>query len=131
MKPGTRIDRYEVEGTLGSGGMAVVYAVKHVVLGTHHALKVLTIQSQSLRERLLREGRLQGTLRHPNVVGVTDVVDADGVLGLVLERVDGPSLDQWLARGRPSVEDADRIGRGLLAGLEAAHRHGLVHRDLK
>lgn len=128
---GARVDRWQVESVVGQGGMAVVYAVRHVVLGTRHALKVLSVHNAALVERMLREGRLQGAIRHTNVVGVMDFVDVDGAPGLVLELVDGPSLEEWLARGRPAMEVIDRIGRGLLSGLEAAHRHGLVHRDLK
>jgi len=128
---GTRVDRYQVEAMLGRGGMAVVYRVRHEHLGTAHALKILTIPSPSVRSRLLTEGRVQASLRHPNIVAVTDVVEVDGAPGLVLDFVAGPALDTLLARQRLTLEQADRIARDILAGVAHAHRAGLVHRDLK
>ncbi len=67
LAPGTTVDRYTVEARLGEGGMAVVYRVRHNSLGSVHALKVLSGSMSSVRERLLQEGRLQASLRHPNV----------------------------------------------------------------
>ena len=132
LDPGTRVDRYEVEGPLGSGGMAVVYRVRHVELDTVHALKVINTDDDELRERLLREGRAQGRVRHPAVLAVTDLVDVDGFPGLVLEFVaGGRSLADLLRRGPPSLDEARRLGRALIEGVAAAHRQGLVHRDLK
>ncbi len=128
---GDRIDRYVVEGLLGEGGMAVVYRVRHVDLGSAHALKVLLNARPGVVERLLREGRAQGTLRHPNVVAVTDVVRIDGLPGLVMEYVDGADLGLWLRRHRPSLAEIDCIARDVLEGVAAAHRAGIVHRDLK
>ena len=62
---GAVLDRYTIESPLGEGGMAVVYKVRHNQLGTWHALKILTLSSRSIRERLLQEGRVQAALRHP------------------------------------------------------------------
>ena len=78
---GTIIERYVVEEILGAGGTAMVYLVRHRALGTRHALKVLTLSSSAIRERMLREGQVQAALKHPNVVAVTDVVDIDGPPG--------------------------------------------------
>ena len=93
LEPGREVDRYVVQGLLGEGGMAEVYRVRHATLGTLHALKVLTIRSRSVRERLVLEGRVQATLRHPNVVAVTDVLVIDGAPGLLMEFIEGPALD--------------------------------------
>jgi serine/threonine protein kinase len=123
-------ERYVVEALLGQGGMAVVYRVRHRTLGTVHALKLVGVTSASARERLLREGRLQGQLQHPNVVGVTDQLEVQGVPALVLELVDGPSLAQLVGTAL-SVAQVDALGAGILAGVAAAHANGLVHRDLK
>ncbi|MBN2797661.1 MAG: serine/threonine protein kinase [Deltaproteobacteria bacterium] len=131
LQPGEVIDRYTVEGVLGEGGMAVVYRVRHNQLGSLHALKVLTLSGRSIRERLLQEGRLQASLRHPNVVSVTDVIDVDGAPGLVMEFVDGPPLDVWLQQQRPSLEEVERIFRAIAGAVGHAHAQGLVHRDLK
>ena len=116
---------------LGQGGMAEVYKVRHAQLESLHALKLLTIRAASVRDRLLQEGRVQASLRHPNAVAVTDVLEVDGSPALVMEFVDGPSLEAWLAEERPPLEEAERIFRGIVAAVAAAHQLGLVHRDLK
>ncbi|MEQ1505830.1 MAG: serine/threonine-protein kinase, partial [Myxococcota bacterium] len=131
LEPGTRVDRYVVEGLLGSGAMADVYAVRHVTLGAPMALKILRLRAPQLVGRMVREGRAQARLQHPNVVAVVDLFEIDGAPGLLMERVDGPTLAQALAAGPLPVERVERIARGLMAGLDAAHRLGVVHRDLK
>ncbi|MEZ4323015.1 MAG: serine/threonine-protein kinase [Myxococcota bacterium] len=131
LAPGTVVERYTVDGVLGRGGMAVVYRVRHNQLGSAHAMKVLTLPTPSVRKRLLQEGRVQSALRHPNVVAVTDVVDVEGVPALVMEYVRGPSLSDFLASCRPTRQQADALADGILAGVQAAHAAGLVHRDLK
>ncbi len=133
---GRVVDRYTVEKELGSGGMAQVFRVRHNTLGTLHALKVLKVQNPSVRDRLVQEGRLQASLRHPNIVAVTDVISVDGAPGLLMEFVAGPSLDVWLddlsVRGEaPTLPEAERLFRGIVAGVARAHKHGLIHRDLK
>ncbi len=128
---GSRVDRYVVLRWIGAGAMAAVYLVRHEQLGTLHALKVVGVPGHELRRRLLQEGRLQGKLRHPNVVAVSDLVDVDGHPGLVMEYVDGPTLEELLEGGRLTQPQVEDLATGLLAGVAAAHRHGLVHRDLK
>ncbi|MCB9677217.1 MAG: serine/threonine protein kinase [Alphaproteobacteria bacterium] len=132
LSAGTLIsDRYTVEEVIGEGGMAVVYRARHAQLGTLHALKVLSLTSRAVRERLLQEGRVQARLRHPNIVAVTDVIEVNGQPGLVMELVEGPSLDDLVKQQKLTIEQADAIGRGVLAGVAHAHAHGLIHRDLK
>lgn len=131
LNEGSRIDRYVVQSVLGEGGMAVVYRVVHHRLGSPHAMKVLKLPTHAVQERLLQEGRLQARLRHPNIVAVTDVVDVRGAPGLVMELVEGPSLDRVLARGPLTRAQIDVVAQGVLTGVAAAHAAGLVHRDLK
>ncbi|MBW1879454.1 MAG: serine/threonine protein kinase [Deltaproteobacteria bacterium] len=131
LRIGQTIERFAVEDYLGHGGMAVVYRVRHLQLGSLHALKILTVPRPSVRERLLKEGRTQAALRHPNLVAVTDVIDVGGSPALVMEYVDGPTMERWLARFRPTLAEALAIARGICAGVGEAHHHGLVHRDLK
>jgi hypothetical protein len=131
LAPGTRIDRYLVEDVLGEGGLAVVYKVRHESLGSVHALKVLTVASPELKERLQQEGRIQAQLRHTNVVAVTDVVQWGDQPVLVLEFVEGPNLEAFIAERRPSIQQADALARGILDGVVAAHARQLIHRDLK
>ncbi|MBW2257479.1 MAG: protein kinase, partial [Deltaproteobacteria bacterium] len=129
--PGTAIDRYTVEAPIGRGGMAVVYRVRHNQLGSVHALKVLTLPTDTIRARLLQEGRIQSQFNHPNLVNVTDVVEVEGSPGLVMEYVDGPTLAQFLDGRRLALAQIDHLARGILEGAAAAHEHGLIHRDLK
>ncbi len=130
---GTRVgERYEVEGHLGRGGMGSVYQVRDLRTGHSHALKVLPRVDDALRQRLLREGRLQGRLDHPGVVRVLDGIDVDGHPGLVLELVPGGrTLADRLAEGPLSEEELAPLVEGLFDAVETAHAHGLVHRDLK
>ena len=128
---GTVVDRYVVDQVLGEGGMAVVYLCNHTQLGTQHALKVLTISSRAIRERLVQEGQVQAQLRHPNIVAVTDIVMINGAPGLVMEYIDGPSVDDLLEDRTLSYEQVDVLAEGILTGVAHAHAQGLVHRDLK
>lgn len=133
LEPGTDVGggRYQVEALLGQGGMASVYRVRHAQLGTPLALKVLSSASLEQRDRLLREGRAQASLRHTNIVSVVDVIEIDGLAALVMEYIDGPDLAHVLKRRRLTAEQADDLMRGILAGVAAAHDQGFVHRDLK
>jgi eukaryotic-like serine/threonine-protein kinase len=131
LQQGSIVDRFTVEALIGEGGMAMVFRVRHNVLGTHHALKVLTLTSPQIRARLEREGQLQASMRHPNVVAVTDVLEIGGSTALVLELIDGPPLDAVLRARRLTLEEIDLLVPGILAGVAAAHHHGYVHRDLK
>jgi hypothetical protein len=128
---GTVIDRWRVEAEIGRGGMARVYRVRHNTLDRVMALKVLSVQSAELRERLLREGRLQARLEHPNLVAVRDVLALPEGPGLLMDLVDGPNLDGWVTAEHPDAAERERVFREILAGVDHAHAHGVVHRDLK
>ncbi|MCA9489475.1 MAG: serine/threonine protein kinase, partial [Myxococcales bacterium] len=128
---GTRIDRYVVLDVIGQGGMAVVYRVRHESLGSLHALKVVGVPSRSIMQRLLAEGKAQARVRHRNIVAVHDVIEVDGSPGLVMEYVNGPSLDGLIHHVQLDLVTIDRVGRALLRGVQAAHDAGLIHRDLK
>ncbi len=131
LDPGRTVDRYVVLEILGAGGTAMVYLVRHNALGTLHALKVLTLHSAAIRDRMLREGKAQAALNHPNVVAVTDVIDIEGQPGLLMEHIVGPSLERALSKYKLTMGDAEILFQGILAGVRAAHGAGLVHRDLK
>ena len=92
---------------------------------------MLAITSPKIIGRLLREGRVQANLRHPNIVAVTDVLPVQGAPALVMEYVDGPALDTWLADHAPTLPEGLWLFRGILRGMAAAHDRGVVHRDLK
>lgn len=136
MEPGDLIDRYRIERLIGHGGMAAVYEVRHTVLGNAFALKVLDprlAEDPDIRDRFLGEGRIQAQLQHDHIVRVLDVVALPGIAGLVMELVEGESLDARLAAaGRPLT--LDEILAIMLPVTEAvgyAHTRGVVHRDLK
>ena len=128
---GDEVDRYEIVGLLGEGGMASVYLVRHRLLGSEHVLKVLSLSGKGLAERLMDEGRVQAALRHPNVVEVTDVVLTHGAPGLIMRYVRGPSLDALLDERRLTLDEVRLLVPRILAGVRAAHELGFVHRDLK
>jgi len=125
-------ERYEVERLLGEGGLARVYQVRHLQLGTRYALKQLSVSRKGLQTRLLREGRIQAQLQHPNVVRVLDVLDVNGQPSLIMEYVEGISLEELIRTEAPLTADlALPLFGQILAGVAAAHNAGVLHRDLK
>ena len=126
-------DRYQVEALLGSGGLADVYRVRHLALGSLHALKVLSWDRASVDRRLLLEGRIQAQLRHPNIVAVTDVLRVEGKAALLLDYVDGPTMEDYLDQLESPLEldQAMELFAGILAAVVRAHDAGVLHRDLK
>ncbi|MEM6926182.1 MAG: serine/threonine-protein kinase, partial [Myxococcota bacterium] len=131
LEPGRQLDRYRVEDKIGEGGFSVVYKVHHLALERDFALKLLKVDRSDLHERLLQEGRVQAKLAHPNVVAVRDVIEVDGVPGLILDWVEDGSLSRLLDHHRLTHHEIDRLAQGILEGVVAAHELGLVHRDLK
>lgn len=138
-QPGDIVGQYKVERVLGKGGMGVVYLAKHTALKKEFALKVLPAllaQDQSFVARFKREGQMVGRLKHNHIVNVTDFGESDGKLYLVLEYVNGGSLEEWFEKHRKPgggvpPADAQRMLDQILQGLQHAHEAGLVHRDLK
>jgi serine/threonine protein kinase len=131
LSAGTVIERYRVESLLGAGGHGEVWKVRHTTLGQAMALKVIRTSSAALNDRLIQEGRLQAALRHPNLLAVQDVLDVGGSPGLLLEFIDGPSLQGLLAQSRLPREEALRLFEQIALGVGHAHEAGVVHRDLK
>lgn len=131
MHTGDVFEKYRIEGVLGQGAMATVYKARHTMLDSVHALKVLHIQNEGVKARMIQEGKVQSGLRHPNIVSVTDIIDVKGAPGLVMEYIEGPTLEKWLTEYRPSMEEAEALFLGVLSGIERAHNMNLIHRDLK
>lgn len=131
VKPGTKIGTYEVEEAIGWGGFATVYRVREMRDHSVHALKVLLGRSRDSHSRLVTEGRVQSNLKHENIVHVSEILDVDGVPGLVMEYFPAPSLGQWLSLYRPDIQETESLFQGILAGVAHAHSQGVVHRDLK
>lgn len=134
MRTGTVLaGRYRIEGLIAEGGLAAVYRARHLILDNPVAVKVLsTHDNPDLRRRLMREGRVQASLGHPNVVSVFDVVEHQEGPALVMEYLGHGSLyDLVRAKGGLRGSTWAKVSQGILAGVAAAHHHGIVHRDLK
>jgi serine/threonine-protein kinase len=126
---------YRIERLLGRGGMSSVYLAEHLRLQRKVALKLMTPElahDERFRERFLRESQLAASLDHPNVVPVYDADEADGVLYIAMRYVEGTDLRELLrSEGPLEPRRAVAIVGQAAAGLDAAHRRGLVHRDVK
>ncbi len=131
LRQGQFIDRFLVEAEIGRGGMGVVYRVRHVELDSLFALKLVAVNQPGLHARLVQEGRAQARIRHVNVVNVADVIKEPDLIGLVMEFVNGPTLDRWLGLRIPAVHEVEELYLGILSGVEHAHAAGVIHRDLK
>jgi serine/threonine-protein kinase len=125
-------ERYRVLGRLGAGGMAVVVLAEDERLGRKVAVKRLHSESpEDAGRRFEREAKLGASLNHPNIVAVYDIVtDEDGVL-IVMEYVDGGTLRLEMDSGPLAPARAIEVLCGIAAGLDHAHEHGVVHRDVK
>jgi protein kinase-like protein len=128
-------DRYEIVREIGRGGYSVVYLARDRRLGSDVAIKLLVpppAAARLARERLRREVQAVRRLSHSNVVTVYDVVDDGPWTFVVLEYVAGPDLSVRVRqRGLLDPAAAARLGRDVAAALEAAHRAGILHRDVK
>ena len=133
---GDIVGKYRVLSFVGEGGFANVYEVEHTILGSRHALKILDTglgRHQDVRHRFVAEGRIQAQLQHPHIVSVTDVIVEEGIAGLVLQFIDGVTLETHLERtgaGLPIAEIQQIMGP-VLQAVQFAHERGIVHRDLK
>ena len=134
LSSGARLGPYEISGPLGAGGMGEVYRARDTRLKRDVALKVLPASVASDLERLARfqrEAEVLASLSHPHVAGIYGLEESDGMRALVLELVEGETLQQRIARGAIPVHDALTLARQIAAALDAAHQRGIVHRDLK
>ncbi|MDH6219167.1 serine/threonine-protein kinase [Streptomyces pseudovenezuelae] len=131
--------RYRVVAQLGRGGMGVVWRAIDEVLGREVAVKELRTYNDAdgpeladLRLRMQREARAAARMRHAGVIAVHDVAEVDGRPLIVMELVDGPSLDDVLReRGTLDAREVAGIGAKVMDALAAAHRAGVLHRDVK
>src|SRR3954447_10301181 len=138
-EPGLLAGRYRVTESLGEGGMGRVWLARDVVLDRNVAVKEVVLpadlvanERDVLRRRTLREARAAARLTHPNVAQVFDVFEADRHPWIVFEHVPCRSLQQVLDAGGPlEPRRAAEIGLAVLEALQAAHRVGVLHRDVK
>ena len=132
--------RYRLEAVIATGGMGSVWSAEDTFLGREVAVKVLTWTASlqdagavtAASERVRREARAAASLRHPNVACVYDYGHQEGLAFLVMELLDGETLAASLRRrGGLEPEEAARVAAGVAGALDAAHRAGIVHRDVK
>jgi len=134
VKTGDKFAHYEIISLLGKGGMGEVYRAKDTKLGREIAIKVLPPQMTDDPERVARfsrEARTLASLNHGNIAALHGVENIDGHHFLVMELIEGESLEQMLAGGALELTEALNIARQIADGLEEAHENGIVHRDLK
>lgn len=134
LEPGQTVGNYVVKRELGMGGMAFVYEVQHTVLESRHALKVLLphlLREPRFLDRFLEEAKLQARFRHPSLVRVTDIVSEPGIAGLVMDYLDGETLERRISRAPIAIEDAVRWVHQATGALSYVHQRGVVHRDVK
>jgi TolB-like protein/Tfp pilus assembly protein PilF/tRNA A-37 threonylcarbamoyl transferase component Bud32 len=113
--------------------MGEVYRARHTVLNRYVAIKTLSthITDPLAKRRLLREAEHAATLDHPNICRIYEVGEAEGTPFIVMEFVDGKPLSATLRENRPLLDDALACGVQVADALEHAHKHGIIHRDLK
>ena len=131
---GTRLGPYEITALLGAGGMGEVYQARDTRLDRTVAVKVLAhrlARTPVFRERFEREARAVSSLNHPNICALYDVGNQDGIEFLVMEYLDGETLASRLQRGPMVLQECLKHAIELAGALDAAHRHGITHRDLK
>ncbi len=134
LSAGARLGPYEIVSPLGAGGMGEVYRAKDTRLDREVAVKVLPEHltgSAELRSRFEREARAISSLSHPNICTLHDVGREGETDYLVMELLEGESLQERLAKGPLPVEEVLRLGIQIADALERAHSAGIVHRDLK
>lgn len=131
---GSNVGDYEVVGILGAGGMGKVYKVRNVISDRFEAMKVLLPDLEhapELADRFMREIKVHASLEHPNIAGLRTALRVQNQLLMVMELVDGVTLQQKLQQGPlPAAQAVDYI-RQVLSALEYAHGRGVVHRDVK
>jgi serine/threonine protein kinase len=131
---GEQVGDYQVLEVLGGGGMGAVYKVRNVISGRVEAMKVLLENLQDnpeILDRFLREIRVLAALEHPNIAALRTAQRAGNQILMIMELVEGETLQALMKKGRVQVADAVRYARDALGALAAAHERGIVHRDIK
>src|SRR5688572_616693 len=148
LTPGTRLGPYSITAPIAAGGMGEVYRARDTKLDRDVAIKVLPDlfgQDPERLARFAREAKTLASLNHPNIASVHGFEEVDGITALVMELVDGATLEARIAGRRSGssepvgtaggeaipIDEALPIARQIAEALEAAHEHGVVHRDLK
>jgi hypothetical protein len=134
LQVGSTVGDYQVMSVLGAGGMGKVYKVRNVISDRVEAMKVLLPDlgnAPELADRFMREIKVQASLEHPNIAALHTALRVDNQLLMLMEFVEGVTLDEKLKDGPLPVDAAVDYMRQVLSALEYAHAHGVIHRDIK
>jgi serine/threonine protein kinase len=134
LKIGTQLGAHEITALLGKGGMGEVYRARDLKLKREVAIKILPDEFSSDADRVgrfQREAEVLASLNHPNIAAIHSLEESGSTRFLVLELVEGETLEERLRRGPIPVQEALAITNSICEALEAAHEKGVVHRDLK
>jgi serine/threonine protein kinase len=127
-------EKYKVDRLLGRGSLGVVFLARHIYTNRRVAIKLLNSDLTTYSgatDRLLREAQITGAIKHENIVDIYDVGIADGKVFLVMEYLQGQSLNAWMKAENRSLLEVLRVLIQAMRGIAAAHAAGVVHRDLK
>src|SRR2546428_2805445 len=134
LSTGMRLGPYEILSVLGAGGMGEVYRARDTRLDRIVAIKILPEHLSSnpqVRERFEREAKAISSLSHPHICALYDVGNQVGIDFLVMEFLEGETLAQRLRKGSLPVEQTLRYAIEITDALDTAHKHAVIHRDLK
>ena len=131
---GTKLGRYEIRSQLGAGGMGEVYLAQDTKLDRKVALKILPpklAEDEDKMSRFVREAKSASALNHPNIITIHEIGEIDGMHFIATEYIEGETLKTQLKAEPLSLKSILEIALQVASALEAAHRAGIVHRDIK
>src|SRR3989442_7323511 len=131
---GTKLGRYEICSQLGAGGMGEVYLAQDTTLDRRVAIKFLPeslVADEQARKRLVREAQAAAKLDHANICAIHEVGEEDGRSFIVMQYVEGETLDARMKRKPLELKDSLTIAAQVADALSDAHAHGIIHRDIK
>jgi len=139
MKEIKQVGRYKIESILGEGAMGIVYKAQDPIIKRTVAIKLIKMgqgvsesEKKEFYERFYREAQISGTLNHPNIVGIYDIGEEQGMPYIAMEFIEGKTLSEVLAeQGRFDIESAVKVLSQVASALDYAHKKGIVHRDIK
>src|ERR1043166_4042692 len=134
LEVGTKLGRYEIRSQVGAGGMGEVYLAQDTMLGRKVALKILPpalAEDKDRMNRFVREAKLASALNHPNIITIHEIGEIDGAHFIATEYIEGETLTAQLPRDSLSLKSTLEISLQVASALDAAHRAGIVHRDIK
>jgi serine/threonine protein kinase len=134
LSTGSRLGSFEILALIGAGGMGEVYRARDYKLNREVAIKVLPAAFANDSDRMARferEAQVLASLNHPNIAAIYGLEESDGMRALVMELVEGPTLDEQIGGRAIALEETLSIAKQIAEALEYAHEKGIIHRDLK